>query len=396
MKIAILTSGTLPVPAVQGGAVENLIDTYLEYNDIHKLHDITIYSVYHPDVDKHPALKSEVNHYKYVNTESFIYKIKRKFYSYKSRGFYNDFIEFFFEQSYALLKRNHYDLIILENRPGYAIKLGERLPTPIIAHIHFDMLNNPQNEYIFKNVKGIIAVSNYLYSKASVSIRNRCKTVYNGIDLNSFKKKEKQEINSIKNSLKIENDDIVLVYSGRITQIKGVKELIEAIALLNNKKIKLLVLGGVLPSNDYSAGEYENSIKVAARPIYNQIIFAGVIPYQQVPVFLSICDIAIVPSLCDDAFPTTILEALAIGLPIIATNRGGIPEQVTKDSAILISSEGDVVKEISEAIKFLLENPEKRKKMGEASHLRAKQFNKELYTENFFKVINDFINTNKK
>ncbi len=42
MKIAVLTSGILPVPAVQGGAVENLVDFYMEYNDIHRLHDITV------------------------------------------------------------------------------------------------------------------------------------------------------------------------------------------------------------------------------------------------------------------------------------------------------------------------------------------------------------------
>lgn len=45
MKIAILTSGRLPLPAVLGGAVENLIDFYLEYNDIHHLNDITVYSI---------------------------------------------------------------------------------------------------------------------------------------------------------------------------------------------------------------------------------------------------------------------------------------------------------------------------------------------------------------
>ncbi len=48
MKIAILTSGILPVPAVQGGAVENLIDYYLEYNNQHSLHDISVYSVAPP------------------------------------------------------------------------------------------------------------------------------------------------------------------------------------------------------------------------------------------------------------------------------------------------------------------------------------------------------------
>ena len=53
MRVAILTSGILPVPAVQGGAVENLIDFYLEYNNIHQLHDISMNSWKHLDTKKH-------------------------------------------------------------------------------------------------------------------------------------------------------------------------------------------------------------------------------------------------------------------------------------------------------------------------------------------------------
>ena len=66
MKIAVLTSGILPVPAVQGGAVENLIDFYLDYNNHHQLHDITVYSVWHSEVETHSALQSAVNHYIYI------------------------------------------------------------------------------------------------------------------------------------------------------------------------------------------------------------------------------------------------------------------------------------------------------------------------------------------
>ena len=65
MKIAILTSGILPVPAVQGGAAENLIDFYLAYNEQHQLHDITVFSVYHPDVKKSSTQRSQANHYIY-------------------------------------------------------------------------------------------------------------------------------------------------------------------------------------------------------------------------------------------------------------------------------------------------------------------------------------------
>ena len=80
MKIAILTSGILPIPAVQGGAVENLIDFYLEYNEMHHLHDITIYSIYNIKTNNHIAHKSKVNHYHYIDTISLWAKIKRRIY----------------------------------------------------------------------------------------------------------------------------------------------------------------------------------------------------------------------------------------------------------------------------------------------------------------------------
>ena len=80
MKIAILTSGILPVPAVQGGAVENLVDLYLDYNDRHKIHDITVYSIWHPNIEGHPALLSKTNHYLFIRVDGWWAKLKKKLY----------------------------------------------------------------------------------------------------------------------------------------------------------------------------------------------------------------------------------------------------------------------------------------------------------------------------
>ena len=77
MKIAVITSGILPVPAVQGGAVEDLIDLYLEYNNIHKQHEIYVYSSFHPDVKESKALKSNVNKYYYIYTNNWRFKLSR-------------------------------------------------------------------------------------------------------------------------------------------------------------------------------------------------------------------------------------------------------------------------------------------------------------------------------
>lgn len=116
MKIAILTSGILPVPAVQGGAVENLVDFYLEYNDRHRLHDITVYSVWHRDVEQHPALQSSVNHYKYIKVDSLWGKLKKRFYHLTHKEcYYHYHIEYFLHEAIKHIRRTAYDVIIIEN-----------------------------------------------------------------------------------------------------------------------------------------------------------------------------------------------------------------------------------------------------------------------------------------
>lgn len=391
MKIAIITSGILPVPAVQGGAVENLIDFYLDYNERKKLHDITIYSVYNKQVKLHPSLRSKINHYKYINTDSLLYKLQRRLFSSKKRGIYNYHIEFFLEKVCKIITKQQYDAIILENRPGYALELHKRISTPLIAHIHLDMLNDNKYEYVFNNIRGIITVSNYLYSKASLQIKQKCTTVHNGIDLTMFRKPNITERNEERGNMGFEEKDIVLVYSGRISPIKGVKELIESVCKLEDKRIKLLVIGGSFYGNQSSEDEYMQSVIKTSIPIKDQIVFTGFRPYPEIPHFLSICDIAVIPSLCDDAFPTTILEAMAVGLPIIATNRGGIPEQVDEENAILIDTGPNMVTKLTDAIKKLSNNHSLRKKMAQASYQKSSKYEKDIFANKFFDAMNNFI-----
>ena len=105
------------------------------------------------------------------------------------------------------------------------------------------------------------------------------------------------------------------------------------------------------------------------------------------PDYLQLADIAVIPSVWDDPFPTTILEAQAMGLPIIATNRGGIPEEVTEDNAILLQTDEHFVNNLANVILELYQHPEKRKRMSAASLERSKLFDKETYAKNFFKAL---------
>jgi glycosyltransferase involved in cell wall biosynthesis len=392
MKIAILTSGILPVPAVQGGAVENLVDFYLEYNDHHKLHDITVYSVWHPDVKKHPALESEVNHYKYIKLTGWWARLKRKIYQRThSNEYYNHHIEYFFEEAYNNLKKNKYDMIILENRPGYAYKLAARGHNCIVLHLHNDLLNQGSKHasQILDSIKKILTVSDYIKKRVqTIKVDNKIQTVHNGIDIEKF---SCQSSNSIsRQSYGFSADDFMILFSGRINKDKGISELIDAMLLLKEyPHIKLLVLGSTFFGNATNEDTFVQMLKEKTRELTDRIVFTGFIPYAEIPHYLSLANIAAIPSVWDDPFPTTVLEAQAMGLPIITTKRGGIPEELTEDNAILLDTDEHFVDNLASAILELYQHPEKRKQMSEASLQRSRLFNKETYASNFLKAIQD-------
>ncbi len=388
MKLAIITCGILPIPAVQGGAVENLIDFYLEYNDIHKLHDITIYSPWDPKVRTHPALTSDVNHYHYIDVTSLRARIARKIYSYCHHDeYYNYFIEYYFEKVYKNLKKKDFDYIIIENGAGLAYKLSQRCHRNLILHLHNDLLNSQSryHDVIADSLTKIITVSNYIKGRvATVFPVNKIETVHNGIDMKSFTIKETSCVN--RGQIGFSEDDFIIAYSGRIIKEKGVSELIDAMLLLKDKPdIRLMIVGGSFFDNIKKDDEYISILKNKAETIKDKIVFTGFIPYDQVPNYLKLADIAVLPSMWDEPFGLTIVEALAAGLPLITTRSGGIPE-ICEGVATIVERK-DIVNNLASAILDLYNHPEKQRQMSTASIKRAKLFDKEPYAEKFFAAI---------
>lgn len=387
MKIAIITSGILPIPAVQGGAVENLTDYYLEYNNQHRLHNITVYSVWHPEVKKHEALKSEVNHYEYINTHSLWFRLCSKVYSkLHPNGYYFHHLEYFFELAYRKLRKQHFDLIILENRPGFALKLKERLDTPIISHIHTDIINalTSRVDEIIKTHTGFICVSKYIQKRISdVGIPTRTTVVYNGLDTERFKPSS-NDIN--RQAFGFNEKDFIVIYTGRIVPQKGVKELIEAIALFKEEKdIKLLVVGGSNFADSVNHNNFLDELQEMERQLNGKVHFTGFVPYSELPNYLSLANVAVVPSKINEALGMSAIEATAMGLPIIATNDGGLPETLIGQKHIIIDKNKNLTTQIAEAILQI-----KGHYSDYIGNQHNTQFSKENYAFSFFKAIKDY------
>jgi glycosyltransferase involved in cell wall biosynthesis len=125
-------------------------------------------------------------------------------------------------------------------------------------------------------------------------------------------------------------DAMVLIFVGRFTSAKRVPLLVRAFARARprfQRPTSLVVWGG-------HPGEWEGEHPVTvAREVGGEgVFFAGWRGHDDVPYALAACDALVMPSV-DDSYPQTPLEAMAVGLPVIAARSGGFPLVVNVDPA---------------------------------------------------------------
>ncbi|MEM3824259.1 MAG: glycosyltransferase family 4 protein, partial [Candidatus Bathyarchaeia archaeon] len=109
-------------------------------------------------------------------------------------------------------------------------------------------------------------------------------------------------------------------------RVKGPMFVIEAMRDISKslKNVLLLFVGGKHPGD-----KFQSEIMEMAKSLPpNTIRFVENIPHLMLPDFYSAADVVVVPSLYD-AFPKVVLEAMACGIPVVASDVGGIPEMVS-------------------------------------------------------------------
>ena len=199
--------------------------------------------------------------------------------------------------------------------------------------------------------------------------------IYNGVDLDAFQASP-EEVETLRVELLSDASDAAILTGvvTRITPEKGIHFLIRAIAELKKYStttgidIKLLIVGGPYFQKDI---DYMNKLKqeVTDLGIEDSVIFTGFL--SDTRVVTRLLDIVLVPSIIPEACPRTIIEAMAVGKPVISTPLGGSKELVTSETGILVPPED--ASAIADAISTLATDPERLKAMGEASRNRAEQ-----------------------
>ena len=122
-----------------------------------------------------------------------------------------------------------------------------------------------------------------------------------------------------------------------------------------------------------------------AEQIQGRVVFTGYINYDNIPIYLRLANVSIIPSIWDDPFPTTVLEAMAAGLPIIATKSGGIIES-GGDCALFVSKTS-VVCELKEALRILYADTRRCEAMATQGLLISKRYGKMRYALDFYQQL---------
>ena len=205
--------------------------------------------------------------------------------------------------------------------------------------------------------------------------------IYNGVDLDEFQA-SRAEVESLRSELLSGNDEdaesntastqpLFVGVVTRITPEKGIHFLIRAMAELkkrelNSGNVKLLIVGGPYFQKDR---DYMVSLKqeVEELDVTDSVIFTGFL--SDTRVVTSLLDIVLVPSIIPEACPRTIIEAMAVGKPVIATPLGGSKELVTPETGVLVPPEN--AEAIADSIALLAKDLDKLSTMGKAARQRA-------------------------
>ena len=159
------------------------------------------------------------------------------------------------------------------------------------------------------------------------------------------------------------NDNYIL-YVGGFSPRKNIVGLIEAFSKLNYCDLKLIIVGR-------KGKSYEIYKSTAERlHVADKVIFPGFIPLEHMPIFYSACEVFVYPSLYE-GFGLPPIEAMASGVPIIASNLTSIPE-VVGNAALLINPYN--IDELYEAMKRVLEDPLLKANLINKSLIRSSKF----------------------
>jgi len=245
--------------------------------------------------------------------------------------------KYFGSEIKSIIRNGDFDLIHVHD-PHYpfswfGVKSAKKYGIPSVLTLHGMYSLNPNvlggktmieqlfNKYFlkrtFSNINAVIGLTEQItnYARIFCNQSGRYFTIPNGVDVELYKENMKLK-NKYRQEHNINTNSLVILFLGRIEEVKGIIEFVNAAKnLVRNKKIEVLIVG---------EGSLDNRVKLILKGI-ERIHLLPWQPVQDIHKFYIASDIFVLPSKFEGV-PLTIIEAMNAGLYIVYTPVGGIPE----------------------------------------------------------------------
>jgi L-malate glycosyltransferase len=211
----------------------------------------------------------------------------------------------------------------------------------------------------------------------------RIKTIENGVDIGKFQGKADKDI---RKKLGLARKDLVFISVGRLVGLKGIDVLIDGFAEVNHEKAKLLIVGDGPQRADLQKYIQEKGLAASVSLLGHR---------EDVPALLKISNCFVLAS-HTEGLSCSIIEAMATGLPIIATDVGGNRELVREGENGYLVPRGDS-RALAGRMLELLRDGGKRKNFGESSlRLATERFSRPIMVQRYINEYEQMLSGRKR
>lgn len=221
----------------------------------------------------------------------------------------------------------------------------------------------PGDRQLAKGISAWLACSHFNAWQIGSHYKKFPNVMFNGVDTKRFSPEKKDP--GLRAALGLSKDDVLFAFAGRLTGWKGLSVAIRALndPQLRDQPAKLLLIG----NGDALEGLQRLAVE---QGVAERVLFHPPVPHHELPRYYASADAGIFPSLGDEAFGITIAEAMACGVPPVASHNGGIPEVVGNEESCGLLFEIGNTSACARAMAALCRDPDLRTRLGAAARQR--------------------------
>ncbi|ANE46105.1 hypothetical protein SY83_07225 [Paenibacillus swuensis] len=361
-KVAVVTPGTFPVPSPRSSSVERVVENVTHY--LTGQAALWIFGKAEPGLPV-AEMREGMMYFRYPGGDKhrYLHLVSRKI---------------------SELAPN---LIQIENRPRSVTFFKKRHPSiPVWLSLHsITYLTKPHigaselRKHLMKADRIIVNsyfLRNYVVRRYPI-LNSKVEVNHLGVDETQFICRWTPEGEALRQQ-RLEELGLtgrkIILYAGRLIPIKGVHHLLPILSTLRGREpdTLLIIVGSAFYGSHRTTAYVRKLFKAAAR-LSRHVKFIPFVPYDQMQAWFQIADVVVVPSSRNEAFGLVNVEAMAAGVPVVATRSGGMGEIVEEGMTGYLVRPDRIQADMLDRLLRLLGDPELRRQLGEASKVRAER-----------------------